>query len=72
MSFPWIADAHTDFLSRVWHNASILHPNSSDQGQFSLAGLHQGKIGLQDICSVYRQQPTGASCFAVSAPAMRL
>ena len=47
MSFPWIADAHTDFLSRIWHNASILHPNSSDQGQFSLAGLHQGKIGLQ-------------------------
>ncbi len=27
MSFPWIADAHTDFLSRVWHNASILEPN---------------------------------------------
>ena len=47
MSFPWIADAHTDFLSRVWHNASTLQPNSSDQGQFSLAGLQQGKIGLQ-------------------------
>lgn len=47
MSLSWIADAHTDFLSHVWRNASILDYTSPKQGQFSLSGLHQGNIGLQ-------------------------
>lgn len=47
MSIPWIADAHTDFLSHVWHNASILDLTVPGQAQFSLPGLQQGNIGLQ-------------------------
>ena len=47
MSLSWIADAHTDFLSHVWRNDSILDYTSPKQGQVSLSGLHKGTIGVK-------------------------
>ncbi len=47
MVFPWVADAHTDFLHNVYRRIVSLQADELTQYQYSLPTLQKGNIGLQ-------------------------
>lgn len=46
-SMPWVADAHTDYLSRVAADPHALYATLGTQRHISLQALQQGGVGLQ-------------------------
>lgn len=46
-SMPWVADAHTDYLSRVSADPNALYATLDTQRHISLPALQQGGVGLQ-------------------------
>ncbi|MFR5869050.1 MAG: membrane dipeptidase, partial [Acutalibacteraceae bacterium] len=58
MCMPWIADAHTDFLSTLVQQKTAYTADLHTQRHISLSALQTGQVGLQIFAAfVDRQKP---------------